>query len=246
MNEREIFDQIIEESIKEDIDNIEVPKGDDVWNNISTHIKEKNKSSRIQSNKKIVGILAVLVLSGFILLHPNNEGYAKIPRILGVFSKLAGEKLNIYVNYNDSDSKSLKSQQDVDSEIRRYKLTLEEAKIETDFSIKTPGYIPNEYEIKEVTLTKYKDRVINLVIKYTDNNNWFSLQQEKIRNNSSEGIEVNSKNSEYKKVNRNGVQYNIIESSQGRVLIIWDMFEVKYTLIGSNKDELLKIAYSIK
>jgi hypothetical protein len=242
MNKKDILDEIITVSINKEIDNIDLPPMDDIWQNIETHIKSEKRNNSFKINNKIASILVVLTVCSYLALGLNNSGEANFKRVLNFITKKSGKEVNIDLNYKKNDPIK-----ESNNSLIEHSLSLEEAKERADFIVKYPTYIPKEYSFEKATLSEYDGKGLYLKVIYSSNDNRkIIIEEEGIPKEYAQGINLNEENSQIKQINKNGFIYNIIEKNNNRVTVIWDMFEVKYTIRGENKDELIKLALSIK
>lgn len=243
---KDILEDIIKQSIKEDLDNMSIPKMDDVWINIENHIQNDNKSKKNNINRKGASIVAVLIVSVFIGTGFMNKGQANFRRVLNIITKTSQDKIDIDLDYKNNET--LKESENVVNEgFKQKPMSIEEAIKQADFAVKVPTYIPQGYKIKEVFLDDYKESKLAIDMTYTNNegNKYIQLNEESIIGDSVQSISLNKEKSDIKQITDNGFKYNVITHDNGTVTIIWDMFQVKYTLRGENEEEMIKVALSI-
>ncbi|NLP26526.1 MAG: DUF4367 domain-containing protein [Clostridiales bacterium] len=59
-------------------------------------------------------------------------------------------------------------------------------------------------------------------------------------------IGVNQEKAKVETVSNNGLEYTVILYNNNRVTVLWNIYDMEYSLRGSDKEEMLKIAFSLK
>ncbi|MBU5677248.1 DUF4367 domain-containing protein [Alkaliphilus sp. MSJ-5] len=250
MRDLDDLDLIIQEAISEEIESIVVPDMEDVWDNINTDIKnidkenKENKEKYFHFNKRTASTVAAILILTTILVN-MDDGYAYYRKILNFFSQTVGANKDIKLNYN----KNTRTTPGIDEEaqVNLKTLPIEEAIYKSSFKIITPAYTPEGYIIEKVELTQFLDKTLMAELIYSKNDSdIIKMIQEPVIGDYSHTLQVDSNESTITQKKTNNIDYNIIEFKSGEVMIIWDMFEIKYTIVGLDKKELMKVALSIK
>ncbi|ABR47969.1 hypothetical protein Amet_1799 [Alkaliphilus metalliredigens QYMF] len=234
------LDRVIKEVIHQEVNLIEVPDMYDVWNDIEKNINKKHKHRLFTFNKRIAGIIAALLVLG-VTLSTTDEGYTYYRRILNFFSSTEGDHISIQLDYGSNNNPQL------NFETTTHKLSLEEAKQNVSFHMGIPSYVPDGYNIQEAFLTEFNGEVLNVELIYISNNNELvRIDQEPIFEQHAEVININLNNATVEQIEKNNIIYTVIKMKNDKVIIIWDMHEVKYTVDMTSNDELMKMVFSIE
>ncbi|MEJ8554632.1 DUF4367 domain-containing protein [Tepidibacter sp. Z1-5] len=240
---KDILEEIIKENIKEDIDKIDVPNMDDVWNNIENKIQNEGKKRDSHFNKKISCIIAIVVLSGYISIGFQNQSQANFRRVLNFIYKENDESIDVSLDYKNPDEDMREENINKPSE---KVLELKDIQNKTDFIIKEPSYIPKGYGLDKCLGYEYEDEILYIKLIYTNENDCIEIKQEPVRGDYAHSIKMNPKYGKVDQFIENGFKYNVIKIKDNKFKIIWDMFETKYTAIGSSDEELKNLVISIK
>lgn len=247
MRDLDDLDLIIQEAISEEIESIVVPDMEDVWDNINTDIEnidKENKEKHVHFNKRTASTVAAILILTTILVN-IDDGYAYYRKILNFFSQTIGANKDIKLNYN----KNTRTTPGIDEEtqINLETLPIEEAIHKSSFKIITPAYTPEGYIIEKVELTQFLDKTLMAELIYSKNDSdIIKIIQEPVIGDYSHTLQVDSNESTITQKKINNIDYNIIEFKNREIMIIWDMFEIKYTIVGLDKKELMEVALSIK
>jgi hypothetical protein len=250
MKKQSLFDDMIHKVIEEQMREIDVPDMDDIWLNIEEHIEEKNK--RFTFRKKIIGIVVSVLLFACVGIGVNNEGYANYFRTLKIFSK-TNENQTTIVQMDNKTPGEDREDIDTDIEVKQYAngmteyvLPVARVKDIASFPFKEPAYLPEGYNIEEVTLNQLENKTMKISIVYASKNTSFRLTQEPIKGEYALGLKINADQGTIKEKIIKGYRYNVIEYNNGFIEVIWDIDEIKYILEGElAEEEFLKIAASI-
>jgi len=244
LNKMDDFDMLIQESIIEEINSIVVPDMEDIWDNINEDIVNINKQKRFNFNKRITSIVASILILTVILTNVDS-GHAYYRKILNFFSKTIGTSNDIKLNYSNNTRTTPGIDEDIKIDLET--LPIEEAIPKASFKIITPTYIPKGYVVENVKLTQFGDKTLMAEIIYSNHNDdLIKIIQEPVVGDYSHSLQVDSNESTIRQETFDNIEYNIIEFKNGEAMVIWDMLQIKYTIVGINEKELINIALSIK
>ncbi|MCT4509036.1 MAG: DUF4367 domain-containing protein [Tepidibacter sp.] len=240
---KDILEEIIKENIKEDIDKIDVPNMDYVWNNIENKIQNETKERDSYFNKKIACIIAILVLSSYISIGFHNQSQANFRRILNFIYKENDESIDVSLDYKNPEEDMREKNINKPSETI---LKFNDIQNKTDFIVKKPSHIPMGYRLEKCLGYEDEEEILYIKLVYENENDSIEIKQEPVRGDYAHSIKMNPKYGEVKQFVENGLKYNVIKIKDNKFKIIWDMFETKYTAIGSSEKELKNLVISIK
>ncbi|QZY54908.1 DUF4367 domain-containing protein [Crassaminicella profunda] len=250
MKKNHLFEECIDQSIGENMDSIEVPNMDDVWMNIEHHIEKPQKT--YISRKRKLGIVAAIIMFALIHTTINHEGYANYFRCLNFFTQsTSNEMVDIHVdNKTPTENRDIENFashiKTLENGVSEYTLSIDMAKDISSFMIRQPDYIPDGYNMENVTLQQFEDEILNVKIMYTSKDGSFMLLQEPISGEYAVSLKINDEQGMVIEKIVKGYKYNIIKYNNGLIEIIWDMNEVKFTLQGTlSEEQFLKIATSV-
>lgn len=240
---KDILEEIIKKNIEEDIDKIDVPNMDNVWNNIENKMQNEGKRRDSHFNKKIACIIAIIVLSSYINIGFHNQSQANFKRILNFIYKENDESIDVTLDYKNPDEDMREKNINKSSEKL---LEFKEIQDKTNFIIKEPSYIPKGYRLEKCLGYEYEDEILYIKLIYANENDSIEIKQEPVRGDYAHSIKMNPKYVEVHQFIENGFKYNVIKIKDNEFKIIWDMFETKYTATGSNEEKLKNLVISIK
>lgn len=242
MRKQNKFDETMKEIIQEEINSIDVPDLQDVWNNIDENINKKDNVKTAFLNKKIASVIASLLIIG-VIYSTTDEGHASYRKFLSFITNTIENTIDIGLKQNT------KPNPDIDEgwELVTENLSVEEAVQQATFDIRIPTYMPTGYSLSEIVLMQFGGETLNAELLYiSEYSELIKLIQEPIIGDYAQTIQADSEKNRISQINKNGIDYNIIEANDGEVIVVWEVHGIKYTTIGFQKEEILNLIFSIK
>lgn len=126
-------------------------------------------------------------------------------------------------------------------------LDIDEAKKKSSFQLVLPSYLPADFELKEVELEQLGNKTLSAKISYSNNDKTLiELVEIPVKREYTKNIGVNQEKAKVETVSNNGLEYTVILYNNNRVTVLWNIYDMEYSLRGSDKEEMLKIAFSLK
>jgi len=241
------LDKLIEEVISEEINEIEIPDGQQIWDRIEKGLNSPNKNKIKEYNYKKVSSLIIALITLSLFSHwKSKEINASYISLLKIISKMTGGKIEINIDSirNSREKSRISIHDEVPSTVS---LDMNTAEEQCSFQLAFPTYLPSGFEFKEVELEQLGNETLSAKIIYSNiDHSTFELVETPIKEEYSKNIGVNQESAKVETVNHNGFEYTVIEYKNNQILILWNIYDIEYTLRGNNKEEALKIAFSIK
>lgn len=242
MRRQEDLDQLLKEAVQENIDSIEVPYLDDVWSNIEDNINKKDNGRIAILNKRVASVIAA-VLALVVIYSTTDEGYAYYRRFLSFVTNTIENKIDIGSKQNTPPNPKI----DENLVLTTESLSIKDAIQQATFDIRIPTYEPIGYSIDEIILTHFGGETLRAEILYiSEDSKLIKLEQEPIIGDYAQTIQIDPDRTKVSNINENGINYNLIEASDGEVMVVWDFFGTKFTAIGFDKEEILNLIFSIE
>lgn len=152
MDREKDLDQLIAEAVKQKINQAPEPDMERIWKNINREIKKQNKVSRLT---RIAVSVAVILLAGIFSV-------INVPGVKATGLKTWQRLETIFID-DSSAVIPFRYEEKANDPAQEKPATLEEIQKDCPFTIKTPGYLPDGYVLKEVR----KDDVSKSVFEVT-------------------------------------------------------------------------------
>ncbi|ABR47973.1 hypothetical protein Amet_1803 [Alkaliphilus metalliredigens QYMF] len=244
MTKKKDLDSIIKQVVQEETTLIEIPDMSDVWNNIENNINKGSYFTVFTFNNKVAGIVAAMLVLVFTYSN-TDEGYAYYRRVLSFITNTVENKT--VINIESRQSTNLNPDIDESWELITESLSVEEAIGRATFQIKIPTYTPAGYSIDEIILKQFAGETLTAGLLYmSQDQSLIKLVQEPILGEYAQTIQVDSERTKVSQFKENGIDYHMMEFSDGEVMVLWQMSEVKYTVTGVGKEEIKKLILSIE
>lgn len=167
---------------------------------------------------------------------------------MNYFVNVFENKIHIRIDSNpDTGKEAVDPQEAAVLEPKEVIMTLEEVQALSDFQIKSPGQIPDTYELENIRIKQIGKKLLLITFMYTNDHQDIELMYKPITNGYAEEIEVNINQGEVEKIKHNSIEYTIITYNNELSEIIWNISDVQYTIRGKEKKQvLLDMAFSIQ
>lgn len=242
------FDKLIEEVIAEEIDEIKVPDGQYIWDNIKKNLDVSGENKIKKYNyKKVSGLIIAFVTISALLIWSPTELNASYIRILKRISEITGGKIEINIDSVNNTRDNSWVSIDNNGVPTTISLDIDEAKKKSSFQLVLPSYLPADFELKEVELEQLGNKTLSAKISYSNNDKTLiELVEIPVKREYTKNIGVNQEKAKVETVSNNGFEYTVILYNNNRVTVLWNIYDMEYSLRGSDKEEMLKIAFSLK
>jgi len=244
------MDDLIKESLLENLDDIECPSEDEMFARIISQM-EQNQNEELMFDKKprhraykYMAAVAVflLAIAGFIHWQPHIAN-AVGNRIQTWAIKNGVIEEQTKINYADDASNPIQQNADkLPTRCKNYK----EVHALAPFTIKEPAYIPEGFNLSQLELAGEPYNVFTATYEKADKT--IRLIENYCPDESASSIGYDEKNSIIDKIKINGHDAIIIYNKSNDVAFLaWQEFSVKYSVYTTlGKDETLKIANELK
>lgn len=250
------MEQLIKEAISEEIESSPPPPLSTIeaWEKLNHRLNKSNiNSMRISFfKKKWIYAASVLLLVAFIMfLSPKSgEAYSKITEI---FKNVRGTVVQLFIKVGNGPKQDINAPTSEDfsivqgSEIISEQTSLEMAQKKTSFTIKVPQNIPEEFVLKNVTVSKReKELSKDIFLNYVGDQRGFIINQKLIGDSFGSGITADSDDTQVEQVTVHGQKASLLRYKNGVLELIWVIQDYYFSISGKlSKDEVIKIAESI-
>lgn len=251
------MDRLIEEAIKEEFNSITPPMStNEAWemfNKRREQKKRKNKSIKILTifNKKFVYVVSsiIIVISLFALAPQNGAAFSKITEI---FNKIQGNVVQLFIKVGGSEENENGPSSDEftvieGSEVISEQMNLEQAQNVTSFAIVAPKWVPADFYLKDVTVSKKtNEKSEDIYLNYQGDQKEFKIREIIIGNEFGLGATVDEEDTKMEEVDINGHTATLLIYKNGFIELVWTTQNHYFLIEGFlTRVQMLKIAKSM-
>lgn|GEM_PF-1966828 len=262
------LDQLIKEALEEELNAIEVPPSEHVWDRIQRTLYEEydygeSKGSRLRGKGpqkriwafRIAGVTAsiALLLGVFSLAFPGQVSAIRGRIMESVRIALKGPLSMIVTGYKLEDRnknkppviENLVEVPQTEEEL----LSLNEASSKVPFRVLAPGYLPTGFKLEKIKLIKFTPDNSLLILTYTGpSGKYLELREEKLTGDMGLGSAYDSDDTEVSEVKiKENVTALVKHMKKKLVHVIWFEENMHFDLFGELPlEEAIKVAKSLK
>jgi hypothetical protein len=251
------LDRLIEEAAKEEFNSITPPMSTneawEIFNKRREQKKRKKKSIKAPTsfNKKFVYVASsiIIVISLFTLAPQNGAAFSKLTEI---FNKIQGNVAQLFIKVGGSKENGNGPSSDEftviqGSEVISEQMGLEQAQSETSFPIIIPQWVPSDYYLKNVTVSKKTNKKSqDIYLNYQGDQNEFTIREVAIGNQFGLGTTVDHEDTKLEEVEINGHTATLLIYKNGFLEVIWTTQNHYFLIEGFlTREQMLKIARSM-
>lgn len=248
-----VLDKLIEEVLKNNKEDIPSPplSKAETWKIIDQRLKKEEQKKRFFSKRaKVYVAVLVLMLVLVPLLHPQNV--TAFSWFTKYFSVIQGKITHLMGSSGQSESSGdqppLQNQFSVvQDNMHNEQMSLEEAQKHAKFEIKIPKYIPDGYELKDVTILVTDHQKSNAIeLNYIKGSEVLSIKEMFVESQMGYGTTFDNEDVKIKEVNIKNRKGTLLTFKNESNQLIWDAPRYHFELRGKiTEDEIIKIAESI-
>lgn len=250
----EDFDLLIKKTIQIEMDNTPPPMSTgEAWQQLAGKLNEQHPSSRRYPfvKSKLFYAVAIIFISLVILLSPQNSG--AYSAIVEMFQKVQDNVTQLFISVGDNDpsSKGMPPEDAAyivgDTDMTSPELSIEDAQEATGFFIKQPKFVPERYQLEDVTVFGSGDEESNeVIVNYKGEKGYFSIHQKILEESFSAGVTIDNNDTQIDEINIHGRPASLLEHKADFLELIWVTEDYYYSISGMlSKDEIIEIAGSM-
>lgn len=245
------LEQLVREVLKEEGEKVKLPPAEDVWQEIAQGLSSRTLDRKRNLRRKIIAAAVILALSAgsFSAVFPQKVTAIgkKVMRIVTSFKE---DTVTINTTLQEkSDTKSGQlappPPEDNSQPIRPQIVSLEEARKISPFPFRTPQYLPDGFQFKQVKIVKSQVTAI-ITLEYGRQNSELFIYQENILGEMAASDNVRAGEAELLEIDILGNKGTMMVFSNGLINVNFLADGIKYQVNGYFKqDILLKVAESL-
>lgn len=244
------LDQLIDESISEEVDSIPPPllSSSEAWERLQQQRNQKTK--RISPNMKALiyaASIALIIFTATFSVPQNSSAFSKFTEY---FYQIQDSVVQIFIgtgviDERNSDYPSTGIDQQL-QEMLIKNMSLEDARNETSFLIKVPSYVPIGYSLVDVTVFYFEgEQSNNIYLNYSSDESRFTLNIKEIEDQFGFGSTFSEAGSEIEDILINGHPASLITYDTGKKRLVWTTSIYFLSLEGEiSREDIIAIAES--
>lgn len=247
------LDQLIENALKNNKDTIPSPPISkvDTWKIIEHRLMAEQKRNKKLSKGPGIWVASVLLLILVVtFLHPQNA--SAFSWFTKYFTIIQGKVTHLMGSNGQSPaSGELPPPKQGFSVVNHHehyeRMSLEDAKKQTNFQILIPKYIPKGFTLKDVTVIVYADKKSNdIELNFQNGDDTISLKELFVEHQLGFGMSIDNDDTKIKEVEINNTKGKLLIFKNNLVQLIWDAPRYHFEAKGKiTEEEIIKIAQSI-
>jgi hypothetical protein len=247
------LEQLLKEVLREEGEKVKLPPAEDVWREIAQGLSSRTTLDRKRNlRRRIIAAAVILAVSagGFSAVFPQKVTAIgkKVMRIVTSFTQ---DTVTINTTLQEkSDTKSGQPappppEDNYSQPIRPQIVSLEEARKLSPFPFRTPQYLPDGFQLKQVKIVKSEVTAI-ITLEYGRQNSELFICQENILGEMTASDNVRAGEAELREIDILGNKGTMIIFNNGLINVSFLADGIKYQINGYFKqDVLLKVAQSL-
>lgn len=243
----EKFDLLLEEAVREHIDNTTVPPSEEEWEKLLVKLrKEKKKAIFHKAIPIIAAAFFIISLSLIFGFYEPAKLYAS--KLIKSIEQITADTFTLYKGAGLNNGNIANAELNYNDDPR-----LGEAQKNVFFKILLPEYLPAEYKLEKVEWVKVSENQQSVILFYAssqtaDKNDFIQIMQESIPLETN--LRINIKKDEQtviKHIDINGTEAILVIYDNGVKKLLWDVSNINYKIDGTlDEPELVKLAQSMK
>jgi len=243
------FEKLFQAQLKQEIESIEVPEFQTVWDGIiKTHNQERTKRRR-----KVLAQAAVVflcIISAVSMFNPNFVT-ALSSRVEKIVLQKKDGTMEVRTKVAKEGVTNAKTPPPpanlVEPEPEQFTVSFEEAQEMTPFHLVYPQYLPDGYEFLKAEVIKF-NQLYDIHLFFQKGDDYFSIKQENIIGEmaSTRGFNSDVKLSE---IDISGHAATLAEFPKGNIktVLFWETPDMQWEIMGTiSAEEIVRVARSLK
>lgn len=254
-----LFDVLIKRAVKEEFESSPPPllSKEEAWENILQQMNKVEEPPKRTPwfKQKWMYVAAILLCAFAITMFSGQTGLAKssftefVQRVQGAVLQIFVDGNNPIISNSNKDNKEDENLLVEEYYFEKSNLLIIEAQEEVNFPLLIPEYIPNDFELTDVSVVNLGGNLgKDVYFLFENKGKTFTILQRKAEDAFSFNLLIEGENVEVEELKIQGYPANFVDyqNDQNELISIYDD-ETVYSIKGElSKKELIQIAESMK